>query len=65
MDMQHRRRGFEPFIEKADSSKNLNMFFAESIGIFAGMITNREKIGKTSDELVAVWNADNPADLVE
>jgi hypothetical protein len=26
---------------------------------------NSEHIGKTSDELVAQWNGDNPADLVE
>jgi nucleoid DNA-binding protein len=33
-------------------------------GIFAGTILNRENIGKTSDELVALWNAAHPDDLV-
>ena len=34
-------------------------------GTFIGRIINRENIGKTANELVAMWNADNPADLVE
>ena len=34
-------------------------------GTFTGTILNRENIGKTGDELVAKWNAENPADLVE
>ena len=33
-------------------------------GTFTGTIRNRENIGKTGDELVAQWNADNPTDLV-
>lgn len=33
-------------------------------GTFMGEIQNKENIGKTSDELVALWNADNPADQV-
>jgi hypothetical protein len=33
-------------------------------GIFSGTIVNREFIGKTSDELVAKWNDDNPGDPV-
>ena len=33
-------------------------------GIFTGTILNRENIGKTSDELVAKWNENNPTDLV-
>ena len=33
-------------------------------GIFSGTILNRENVGKTSDELVSRWNADNPTDLV-
>lgn len=33
-------------------------------GIFTGTIINRENIGKTSDELVALWNADHPDDPV-
>ena len=33
-------------------------------GVFTGTILNRENIGKTSDELVAMWNEANPEDLV-
>jgi nucleoid DNA-binding protein len=33
-------------------------------GIFTGTIINRENIGKTSDELVALWNTDHPEDPV-
>jgi hypothetical protein len=33
-------------------------------GIFTGTILNRENIGKTSEELVAKWNTDNPTDQV-
>ena len=33
-------------------------------GVFTGTILNRENIGKTSDELVAMWNEANPTDLV-
>ena len=32
---------------------------------FAGRILNRENIGKTSDELVALWDAEHPDDPVE
>lgn len=33
-------------------------------GSFQGDIVNRENIGKTSDDLVAMWNADHPDDPV-
>jgi HU domain fused to wHTH, Ig, or Glycine-rich motif len=33
-------------------------------GIFTGTILNRENIGKTSEELVAKWNVENPNDQV-
>ena len=33
-------------------------------GEFTGEIVNRENIGKTGDELVDLWNTDNPSDLV-
>lgn len=33
-------------------------------GTFSGSIDNRENIGKTVDELVAMWNQDHPDDLV-
>ncbi len=33
-------------------------------GAFRGDITNRENIGKTGDDLVAMWDADNPGDIV-
>jgi hypothetical protein len=46
---------------RADTSfgKGLNI-----PGIFTGTILNRENIGKTSDELVQKWNAENPDDQV-
>jgi hypothetical protein len=34
-------------------------------GVFSGTIVNRENIGKSSDELVTLWNEANPDDLVE
>ena len=34
-------------------------------GMFTGKILNSENIGKTSDELVALWNEANPDDQVE
>jgi hypothetical protein len=33
-------------------------------GAFTGTILNREYIGRTSEELVAKWNEENPEDLV-
>jgi hypothetical protein len=33
-------------------------------GTFSGTIINRENIGKTSAELIEIWNAEHPADLV-
>ena len=35
-----------------------------SNGAYRGVIANRENIGKTSDELVAIWNTEHPTDLV-
>lgn len=34
-------------------------------GMFAGLILNPENIGKTSQDLIAMWNEANPGDLVE
>ena len=34
-------------------------------GAFTGQITNSEHIGKTSDELAALWNEEHPDDLIE
>jgi hypothetical protein len=34
-------------------------------GTFTGTIRNRENIGKTADEIVAKWNAENPNDPAE
>ena len=34
------------------------------LGTFSGTILNREHIGKTSDELIAMWNSKNPNDQV-
>jgi len=33
-------------------------------GVFTGTILNRENVGKASEELVAMWNAEHPEDLV-
>ena len=33
-------------------------------GVFSGRIVNRENIGKTSEELVTMWNAEYPEDQV-
>jgi hypothetical protein len=33
-------------------------------GTFSGTIVNRENIGKTSAELIEIWNAEHPTDLV-
>ena len=33
-------------------------------GVFSGQIENRDNIGKTSDELIALWNQDHPTDPV-
>ena len=33
-------------------------------GAYKGVIVNRENIGKTADELVALWNKDHPDDPV-
>jgi hypothetical protein len=34
-------------------------------GYFRGKILNAENIGKSADDLVALWNADHPEDPVE
>ena len=33
-------------------------------GIFTGTILNRENIGKTSEDLVTIWNTEYPDDLI-
>ena len=33
-------------------------------GIFTGTIVNRENIGKSSQELIGIWNKDNPHDPI-
>ncbi len=33
-------------------------------GTFTGTIINREYIGKTSDQLVTLWNSEHPTELV-
>jgi len=38
---------------------------ANQKGAFRGRIANAENIGKTSDELVEMWNEEHPDDLVE
>lgn len=44
----------------ADILKALNV-----PGAFTGVIENRENIGKTTDDLVALWNRDHPSDPVQ
>jgi hypothetical protein len=62
---------FSPSIDLAGSlaiSFRPDPAFANGLnvpGIFTGTILNRENIGKTSEELVARWNEDNPDDQVE
>ena len=46
---------------RADSAMNYGINVP---GTFTGKIANRENIGKTSDELVAKWNEENPTDQV-
>ena len=46
---------------RADSAMNYGLNVP---GTFSGTILNREHIGKTSDELVARWNAQYPNDQV-
>lgn len=33
-------------------------------GAFSGKLTNAENVGKTSEELAALWNKDHPTDLI-
>jgi hypothetical protein len=33
-------------------------------GAYTGEIENRDNIGKTSEQLVELWNKENPQDLV-
>jgi hypothetical protein len=35
------------------------------VGAFKGAVVNRDNIGKTSDDLVELWNAEHPDDPVE
>jgi len=37
--------------------ENISKFFGKCAGSFTGRIINRENIGKTADELVAILNA--------
>lgn len=34
-------------------------------GAFTGKLNNSSNIGKTSDEIAALWNADNPTDQID
>ena len=34
-------------------------------GAYSGEIINKENIGKTTGDLVEMWNKDNPGDLIE
>ena len=62
---------FTPSIE-LDGDININVKVDKRIlaaintpGAFTGQITNSEHIGKTGDELAALWNAEHPDDLIE
>jgi len=46
---------------RADPAMNYNLNMP---GTFSGTILNRENIGKTSDELIILWNNQNPEDQV-
>ncbi|HEY5730504.1 MAG TPA: hypothetical protein VIS72_10665 [Anaerolineales bacterium] len=46
---------------RADTALNYGMNVP---GTFSGTIVNRANIGKTSDELVGMWNAEYPEDQV-
>lgn len=46
---------------RADQAMNAGINFP---GTFSGTILNRENIGKTSDELIAKWNAEHADDPV-
>jgi len=39
--------------------------WALNAGNFSGRIINKQNIGKTSDEIVALWNSEHPDDPVE
>ena len=66
--------GLGIFAPNIDLDGNLSIsfrpdpFFANGLnvpGTFSGTIRNRENIGKTSNELIAMWNENYPEDLVE
>jgi hypothetical protein len=52
------------FAVKVQADKRI-MRAANQEKAFRGRIANAENIGKTSDDLVAMWNEDHPDDLVE
>ena len=52
MDVQYR---IDPFLKNGINVP----------GTFVGTLINRENIGKTSEELVAMWNEAHPEDLVQ
>lgn len=65
--------GLGTFSPNIDLTGNLsisfrpNPAFASSMnvpGTFSGTILNRENVGKTSDELVSMWNEEYPEDPV-
>ena len=50
-----------------DISHRLDAFVKKALntnGLFTGTIQNSENIGKSGDELVDMWNTDNPSDPV-
>ncbi len=50
-----------------DAQYRMDSFLKNALnvaGIFTGNIINRENIGKTSEELIEMWNEENPGDPV-
>ena len=65
--------GFGTFAPSIDLNGNVSISFRPDPsfafnlnmpGSFSGRIINRENIGKTSDELIVLWNNQNPGDQV-
>ncbi len=49
-------------------TQKLDSFISNELnkkGAFTGDILNRENIGSSTDDLIALWNAEHPDDLVE
>jgi len=65
--------GLATFAPKINTAGKLSLFTRidnqinnrlNQTGAFKGQILNNENIGKTTDELIALWNTDHPDDPV-